>query len=193
MSTIEQDLTPDDVLAMPDGDRYELVDGELKELNVSQESSWVAGEIFGRLRDYVKQESLGWVFPEGTSYRCFPHDPLMFRRADTSYISRDRLPEGPTGMGHTLIAPDLAVEVVSPHDTAYDVEAKVGDYLEAGVRLVWVVTPPERIVTVHRPDDRSALRRLSAQDELTGDDVLPGFSCRVVDLFPPVVESSGEK
>ncbi len=190
MSTVEQHLTPDDVLAMPDGDRYELIDGELKDLNVSQESSWVAGEIYRRLANFVMDGQLGWVFPEGTSYQCFPDDPLKFRRADTSFIVRDRLPEGPTGMGHTPIAPDLAVEVVSPHDSHYDVTEKVADYLNAGVRLVWVVTPVTRTVMVHRHDALSSPRHLTVEDDLTGDDVLPRFSCRVADLFPPQAETS---
>jgi Uma2 family endonuclease len=186
MSTIEhQKFTADDLLTMPDGDRYELVGGELRELHMSQESSWIAGEIFGRLRAFVKEHELGWVFPEGTAYQCFPWDPQMVRKPDTSFIARDRLPEGPTGQGHTRIAPDLVAEVVSPNDKAYEVDAKVADYREAGVRTIWVVNPDQRTVKIHRLDDPSAFQHLSAGDMLTGEGVLAGFSCRVGDLFPP--------
>ncbi len=176
-------ITPEDLLTMPDGDQYELIDGELRELHMSQESSWVAGEVFGRMREFVQARGLGWVFPEGTSYQIFPWDPGRTRRADASFIARERLPEGPIGAGHAHVAPDLAVEVVSPHDSYYDVEEKVVDYLEAGVRLVWVVNPRLRIVSVYRPDAASSPQRLSEGDELTGQDVLPDFRCRVRDLF----------
>ncbi|MGD9854169.1 MAG: Uma2 family endonuclease [Planctomycetaceae bacterium] len=190
MSTATQSLTPEDVLAMPGGDRYELVDGELKEMHMSQESSWVAGEVFGRLREFVTAVQLGWVFPEGTSYQCFPWDPLMFRRADASFIAAARLPDGPTGEGHTRIAPNLAVEVVSPYDSLYDVEAKVADYLEAGVQVVWVANPDQRTITVHRLSDPSAPTRLREPDELRGEGVLEGFRCRVGDLFPPAADGT---
>ncbi|MBX3439047.1 MAG: Uma2 family endonuclease [Planctomycetaceae bacterium] len=186
MSTITHPLTPDDVLAMPDGDRYELVNGELKERQMSELSSWVAGKII-RLLGPFEDQGAGWIFPEGTSYQCFPWDPLMFRRADASFIARNRRPDGPTGSGHIRIAPDLAAEVVSPHDSLYDVEAKVADYLEAGVQVVWVVNPDRRTITIHRLSDPSAPTRLKETDELCGEGVLEGFRCRVGDLFPPAV------
>ena len=88
----------------------------------------------------------------------------------------ERLPEY-----HLRTAPDLAVEVVSPHDLAYDVDSKVEGYLQAGVRLVWVVNPAARTVRVHRPDGSSATLRPG--DQLTGGEVLPGFHCLIRDLF----------
>ena len=186
MSTIEhQKFTADELLTMPEGDRYELVAGELRELHMSQESSWVAGKIFRLLGNFAEDAGIGWVFPEGTSYQCFPWDPQMVRKPDTSFIARDRLPDGPTGEGHTRIVPDLAVEVVSPHDKAYEVDAKVADYREAGVPTVWVANPNQRTIKVYRLEDPSSSSHLSADDELSGDGVLAAFSCRVVDLFPP--------
>jgi Uma2 family endonuclease len=185
MSTIEhQKFTANDLLTMREGDRYELVSGELRELHMSQESSWVAGEIYRRLANLVVEGRLGWVFPEGTSYQCFPWDAQMVRKPDTSFIARERLPEGPTGEGHTRIVPDLAVEVVSPHDKAYEVDAKVADYQEAGVPTIWVANPNQRTIKVYRLADPSSTSHLVADDELTGDGVLEAFSCRVGDLFP---------
>ncbi len=81
-------------------------------------------------------------------------------------------------------APDLAVEVVSPNDRASDVLAKVYDWLDAGCRAVWVVDPHTRTVTVYR--SRQQIATLGAEDELTGDDVVPGFRMPVTETRDPV-------
>ena len=176
--------TPDDLLAMPDGDRYELVDGHLVEKDMSFWSSYVAGELHGRMRDQCRANHLGWVVPEGATYQCFPHRPQQVRKADVSFIRNDRLSTAQaTAEGHMPIAPDLAVEVVSPNDLVYEVDAKVQDYLQAGVSLVWVVNPQVRVIQVYRGDGSVTL--LHEKDDLDGEDVLPGFHCRVGDLFQP--------
>lgn len=183
MSTIATNIqcSPEELLTLPDGDVYELIGGELVERKMGAKSSYIAGQTYHRMEDFCRSNSLGWVFPEGTSFQCFPDDPRKVRRADASHIRFGRLPGEQPPEGHIRIAPDLAVEVVSPNDLAYDVDGKVEDYLEAGVRLVWVVNPATRTVRVHRPDGPGATLR--ADDELTGDDVLPGFRRPVRDLF----------
>ena len=129
---------------------------------------------------------LGWVFPADNSYQCFPDAPDKVRRPDVSFIVLGRLPAEQLPEGHITIAPDLAVEVVSPNDRAYDIDHKVEEYISAGVRLVWVISPAGRTVRVHRADGTVAL--LGQKDELDGEDVLPGFSCAVCELFPPAGE-----
>lgn len=176
--------TAADLLTMPDGDRYELVDGELVELEMSNESSWIAGEIHALIRNYAKEHNLGWAFPDNTGYQCYPWDEDRVRKPDASFVSKSRLPEGPLVTGYCPVAPDLAVEVVSPHDLYYEVEEKVLEYLRAGVRVVWVVTPLTRTIMVHRTEVSSP-QWLTETDELSGEAVLPGFRCRVADLFPP--------
>src|SRR5262249_42955207 len=186
MSTVEARTryTPEDLLRMPDGDRYELIDGQLVEPNVSTWASYVAGRIERRLGNYCEDKQLGWVFPEGTCYQCFPDSPEMVRKADVSFIRRERLTFAEAqAEGHTHIAPDLAVEVVSPNDTMYEVDGKVRLYLQAGVRLVWVVNPATHTVQVHRPQVQGII--LHENDELTCEEMLPGFHCRVGDLFQP--------
>lgn len=81
------------------------------------------------------------------------------------------------------VVPDLVVEVVSPNDLFHDVEEKVAEYLTAGVQLVWVVDPIAKMAYVHRQDASSD--RVLANDTLSGEDVLPGFECRITDLIPP--------
>jgi Uma2 family endonuclease len=94
------------------------------------------------------------------------------------------LPDEQIPDGFVQIAPDVVAEVVSPNDNYYAVDQKVWEYLEAGVKLVWVINPRKRTVMAYRgPTGDASLFR--EQDEIGGEDVLPGFRCRVADLFPP--------
>jgi Uma2 family endonuclease len=183
MSTIAEPrtYTPDDLLRMPDGDRYELVDGHLVEINVSALSSLVAGRLLSRITVFCEPHALAWIFGADCSYQCFPRNPEKVRRPDVSLILRGRLPAEQLARGHLTLPPDLAIEVVSPNDLAYEVEEKVQEYLEVGVRLAWVGYPPTRTISIRRGDRSSTVAY--ANDALTGEDILPGFSCRVGDLF----------
>jgi Uma2 family endonuclease len=183
--------TPEDLQRMADADCYELVNGQLVELNKSLWSSHVAGEIHILLSNFCGPKGLGWVLPGGASYQCFPEEPTNVRKPDTSFIARERMPLArATEEGFITVAPDLAAEVVSPNDIAYEVEEKVQALLRAGVRVVWVVIPPTRTVKVHRRDGGGVILREG--DELTGEDVIPGFRCRVSDLFVPPFENPVE-
>lgn len=84
--------------------------------------------------------------------------------------------------GHVPIAPDLAIEVVSPNDKIYELDEKLEDYHAAGVKLVWVINPNSRIMRIHRLDD--TVEQSKENDTLTGDSVLPGFSILVKDMLP---------
>lgn len=176
-------LTPDDLLRMGDeGKDFELVGGELRRLNVSTESSRVAGKVYNRLENHCEPKNIAWVFPEGTSYQCFPDEPTRVRRPDTSLIALERMPpDSYEDEGHCSTVPDLVVEVISIHDNARDVEDKIEEWLAAGVKLLWEVYPNTRTVRAHRPDRTIALFR--APDSLTAEGVLPGFACPVADLF----------
>ena len=176
-------ITPEELLDLPDAVRYELVNGHLVERSIGTESSWVGGELHGLIRDFVRARRLGWVLPADASYQCFPDSPDKVRKPDVSFIRFGRLPDERLPVGHCLIAPDLAVEVVSPNDLVYEVEDKVEEYLNAGVRLVWVIHPNVRTVWTYRLDRSFAGLRES--DLLSGEGVIPGFECIVRDLFPP--------
>jgi Uma2 family endonuclease len=182
MSTVETRVyTPDDLLTMPDGDRFELVDGQLVETDRGGESSWIGGRAYRFLGRY-EDEHGGWAFPDATSYQCFPFAPGMVRKPDASYVCAGRFGNNKIPKGHIPIPPDLAVEVVSPNDLYYEVEKKVDEYLRAGVRMVWVVNPEFHTVRVFR-DSIENPTQYGPKDEISGDDVLPGFRCRVSDLF----------
>jgi Uma2 family endonuclease len=176
-------VTPEDLLQMVDeGKGYELVNGELRELDASKESSHIAGEIYNRLKNHCDRFQPSWVFPEGTSYCCFPDDDSRVRRPDTSLIRLDRMtPEQYRVRGHCEIVPDLVVEVASPNDNAEELQTKIEEWLNAGVKLQWIVHPATRHILVYRLDDSPVLFR--SADTLTAPELLTGFSCPVADLF----------
>jgi Uma2 family endonuclease len=193
MSTVIEQLQhePEDLLTMPEGDRFELVDGQLVDRNMSTWSSYVAGITHQRLKNHCDAQGLGWVFPEGNSYQCFPDAPQKVRRPDTSFIRFERLSlDEAMSEGHLYVAPDLAVEVVSPNDSAYDIDKKVEEYQAADVPLIWVVNPETRTVRVYRHDGTVTLLR--ENDELDGEDVVPGFRCRVGELFLPAARAGSQ-
>jgi Uma2 family endonuclease len=100
------------------------------------------------------------------------------------------LPNDLSPKGHIEIFPDLVVEVVSPNDFASEVDNKVEEYLQAGVRLIWVVYPQSKHVLVYRSG--SVVQRLGVEDELSGEDVLPDFRLAISAIFPAASEAANE-
>jgi Uma2 family endonuclease len=182
--TTAPEVTPEDLLRMPDGGKgYELVDGQLKELNVGAESSRVGGRVVTRLENHCEAGHPGWVFPADTSFRCFADAPKKVRRPDGAYIAFDRYTaEQYRSEGHITVCPDLVVEVLSPNDYAAEVNRKIREWLAAGVRLVWQIDPDAKMVFCFGPGRDDAAIRYE-DDTLTGDPVLPGFAVPVADLF----------
>ncbi len=182
--TVRQDvwLTADDFLRLPDSKGLELVDGYLVEKAMGALASEVALEIGSRLRFHCRTTRQGRVFESECGYRMFPERPNLVRKPDVSLVARERIPTTGTPDGYFALAPDLAVEVISPNDLLYEVDEKVGEYLRAGVREVWVVNPKQRTVQIRRPDRRDST--LAEDDRLTCEHLLPGFECAVSELFP---------
>ena len=178
-------MTASDLLTMPDGDRFELVNGELVERNMGWESEWIASNLQVLLGSFCIQHRLGYVNGSNAGYQCFevvfPDDPNRTRKPDVSFVTANRLTPGDLPKGHCEIAPDLAIEVISPHDLYSEVETKVDEYLQAGVRLVWVINPRTESVRVHRAN--GSVQDLTSRDQLSGEDVVPGFGCSVSQLF----------
>jgi len=189
MATVTGDrrYTPEDLLKMSDGERFELADGQLVETEMSLLASFVTARLIELLSAFVRPRELGGVFNSDASYQCFPRDRTRVRRPDASFISRARL-RSEYLTGHVPIAPDLAVEVASPNDSFYDVQEKIEEYLQAGVKLIWVMNPDTRIVQIYRAD--RTVDHLDLGGEISGEDVIPGFRCQIADLFklPPVGE-----
>ena len=136
-------------------------------------------EIAARLWDFVRAHNLGIVVAAETGFKLFAK-PDTVRAADAAFIRRERVPD-PLPAGYANLAPDLVVEVLSPGDRAGEVLSKVGDWLSAGSRLVWVLDPARRRARVYRADGSEAL--LDEGDLLEGEDVLAGFACPLNDVF----------
>lgn len=177
-------ITPDELLELSDSKRYELVDGQLEEKEVSYLSSLIGIEVAFQLRRFLDVHPLGTVTGSDASFQCFEDEPLQVRRPDVAFLAQGRLPIEELARGHVTVAPDLAVEVVSPNDYVYELNKKVQEYLRAGVRLVWVIDPENRTLVVHRAN--RTLAEFQPEDELTGEDVIPGFRCLVKDFFKPL-------
>ncbi len=155
---------------------YEYVKGELVPMAAA---SIIHGEIGSNvhfiLGMYVRERKLGRLYIMETTFQL--DDRVV--KPDIAFVSTERLSEDK--LKGFADAPDLAVEVVSPTDKHYDVTEKALAYLKAGTRLVWVIEPIMKTVMIYRSGTDSTL--LNYEDTLTGEDIVPGFSCPVAELF----------
>ena len=169
-------VTADDFFRMTDVGRAELVDGEVVPMSpVGFVHSTIAVSISANLRAFAKARGLGMVGVEAGF--ILGRDPDRVRAPDVAFVVAARVEAAEQAEGFVPFAPDLAIEVLSPNDTFYDVEAKAQEYIEAGTRLVWVVNPRSRHVLVYAPGAPVAVR--NAADALDGGDVLPGLDMTV--------------
>jgi Uma2 family endonuclease len=175
-------MTAEELLQLPDdGQRHELVRGKLRTM---PPGSWEHGcesiEIAASLAPHARRNRLGRVAGADTGF-WLTRDPDTVRAPDVAFVRRDRLPEGPARQGYFDGAPDLAVEVISPNDRYSEVDEKIGEYLEHGTRMVLIVDPRRQTVAVHRPGQ--PVRVLGVDDMLDGEDVVPGWTMPVRDIF----------
>lgn len=163
-----------------DAHRPELVRGRLiREPRPGARHGLLMARLGARLQRHVEQTHLGVVCLDFGV--VLPTEPPTVRGPDIGFIAGDRLPPEGVPSGFLPMAPDLAAEIVSPSNTASEIQEKVLEYLDAGTRLVWVIDPQARVVNTYR--SRREVRVLGPQDELEGGDVLPGFRLPLEDLF----------
>ena len=176
-------VTADELLALPTGmgKRYELVAGELR---VMSPSSWEHGEIVYNLQTllgyFIRENALGRGFGAETGF-MLKRDPDTVRAPDFAFIAKEHLPPADPQEAFWPGAPDLAVEVLSPGDTMGEVDEKIQEWLTAGCAAVWVVDPKLQTVTLYQSPTNVQVR--TAGEVVTGDPVVPGFSCAVDELF----------
>jgi Uma2 family endonuclease len=178
-------MTAEELWALPErpGVRYELVEGALVEVpGAGAVHNLIAALVYRLIYDFISGRDLGLVFTDGLAY-ILGRNPDRVRIPDVSFVAREHVPAGGVPAGFWPGAPDLAVEIVSPNDRAEDVREKVREYLAGGVRLVWVLWPSSRSVSVHAPG--APTRELGPDDELDGGALLPGFRVGVTALFDP--------
>jgi Uma2 family endonuclease len=181
LATTVTHYTPEDLLTLPEYGRFELIDGQLVERKMGAKSSYAATKLLIRFGSFVESNNLGLVFQADCGYQIFVEEPGRVRFADGSFIRRGTLPEDRIPQGHCRVAPELVIEAVSPNDTAYEVEDKIAQWLGAGVRLVWVLYPETQRVQVHRAD--GTVTKLQSAEQLSGEDVIPGFQCQIAAVF----------
>jgi Uma2 family endonuclease len=176
-------LTAEEFFALPDpndGSKQELVRGKVVTM---PGPGWEHGEvqvnIATAIKLFLKANPIGRVATE--SGAITERKPDTVRGPDVSYYSKERLPLDKRVVGYHDELPDLCVEVMSPSNSLKQLKSKAKEYLFAGVRMIWIIDPEERTVTIITEPLES--RTLEPDATLDGGDVLPGFSCKVADLF----------
>ncbi len=182
MSATTQLMTADELLKLPRGRyRYELVKGELRTMSpAGSEHGAIIFNLSLMLGQHIRANNLGQGFGAETGFKI-ASNPDTVRAPDIAFIRQERIPSTGIPKNFWQIAPDLAVEVVSPGDTPDEVAHKVGEWLAAGAGAVWIVDPKLRNVTVYR--SLMDVTVFSKKDELDGADVVVGFHCRVAEIF----------
>ncbi len=175
-------ITAEALLQLPDKNfRYELVQGELKKMApAGHKHGQIAAKLTWRLAQYVEAHHLGVVYVAETGF-LLATNPDTVRAPDVAFVSQKRIEAAGEVSGYWPGAPDLAVEVISPGDTYTEVEEKVFDWLEAGTKMVMIVNPRKRAVTVYR--SLTAIITLIGNDTLDGQDVVPGWTLPIQQLF----------
>lgn len=175
-------ITADQLLAMPDdGNLYELVQGRLLRLPPSSWLSSVVATALGILAGgFVREHRLGLCGGEQGGIRL-AWNPDTVRAPDFSFVRRERLPDGGIRPGYFDGAPDLVAEVLSPSDRYADVARKVQEYLDAGVRMIWVIDPDARSAVIYRPGHPP--RIIGSDGALDGEEILPGFRLPLSELW----------
>lgn len=157
----------------------ELIDGVLVEKAMGFIESWLASRIVTLLNNYLASNAIGIATGADGMMQIMPD---QVRIPDAAFVSWQSLENsGFPEEAAPLMAPDLAVEVISPGNTQREMERKLEEYFEAGVRLVWYVEPREKKVTVYTRPDAAVV--LGEADQLTGGEVLPGLVIELKEFF----------
>lgn len=170
-------VTEQEFLALPkDLGHVELVDGEVIDVATTLRHEDV-GMSLALLMGFEARKH-GRLFGSSAGYRMANGN---IRVPDLSFVRSERLPDGqaPNEIGDG--APDLAVEILSPSERPGAIYRKLGEYFDSGAQQVWLIRPETQTVQVHGTQPDPLI--LGASDELTAGDLIPGFRCRVADLF----------
>ena len=176
---VKTPATLEDLMRMPeDGYKYELVDGEIIASPTGVYHSAVSAQIIHLLKSFLEEHPMGTVMTPDVGIN-FPGGNL--RSPDVTFVKTEKLPGGLPPRGFGDFVPDLAVEVLSPSDNRREMADKIGEYIECGVPLIWLVDPDDKSVTIFR--SLTDVQRLESSDTISGEPVLPGFSCPVSRFF----------
>lgn len=179
---LKEQFTAEELACLPHlGRRLELVQGKVYEMPLGGgEHGYIAGNIGSLLGVHVRANGLGMMFAAETGF-FIRRNPDTVRAPDAAFIARERLPAREELRGYVEVMPDLVVEVVSPGDRPREVQDKVAEWLNAGVRLVWVIYPATRSAIAYR--SLTEATHLSESDTLDGAEVVPGFACQLREVL----------
>jgi Uma2 family endonuclease len=182
MGTVDKLMTVEELeVLLDDGKRYELIDGELRE--IAPTVNWhgeVESNLVIRLGGHVQAHALGRVSCGEVLY-IIRRNPDRVRAADIAFIRQDRVPPLAARQHIMEVIPDLVAEILSKNDTVEEISDKIDDWLAAGVPMLWIVDPFRRTVTTYRSGRDPVL--LGEHGTLEGDPVVPGFRCPVAEIF----------
>ncbi len=157
---------------------FEIVGGKVeKKTMAGARQGRIGMEIGSEIRNFAKANKLGTVYGADTSFQLVDNT----RQPDVGYVSFARFPETGEPLGKWEIAPDLAVEVISPTNSYAEIFGKIDEYFEAGTKEVWVVEPERKVLTVYHSPMKSTI--LGIDDELVGTEVLPNFRLKLSEIF----------
>ena len=180
-TTTKRKITAAEFWAMPEdpGHRYELVDGELIDMDGAPLHGEISGEIYLLLKLHIRATGLPLRVGVCTGFQM---SPRTLRFPDVHVTTRERMAAyDEVAGGFPRFAPDVAIEVVSPSNTPAEMDRKTAEYFANGARAVWLAYPIPRTVTIRRPGMPEQILRDDAI--LHGDPEIPGFACRVSEIF----------
>ena len=181
MTTRTRKITVEEFWAMASdpGHRYELVDGELVDMDGAPPHGRITGEIYLLLRLYISGSGLPLDVGVSTG---FAMGGYTLRFPDVQVTRWERMAEyDEAAGGWPHFSPDVAIEVVSPSNTPSELARKAAEYFANGALAMWIADPAPRSVTIRRPGVADEV--FGPEDTLTGDPEIPGFSCAVADIF----------
>ncbi len=182
MSTAATPTTAHQLAALPDdGNRYELVYGELRMMSpAGGQHGRIAMRIGSMLEQHVRTNQLGEVFAAETGF-LLSTDPDTVRAPDAAFVSTANFEGLDAVRGFLPIAPDLVIEVVSPSDTSSNVEEKANSWIHFGVRLELVVDPAIQSIRAYR--EQSTIAAIISGNQVDASDVVEGWMFAVDDVF----------
>ena len=180
--TAEEPKTAADLLALPDdGQRYELIDGEVRVMSpAGNKYGEIAATLLCLIDPHIRENHLGAVYAAETGF-LIQQDPDTVRAPDVAFIAQARIDEVGPVEGYWPGAPDIVAEVVSPNDRFTDIEQKALHWLKAGSKVVWVVDPLQTHVTEYR--GVSDIRVLGSDEMLSAPQIIPGWEVKIAELF----------
>ncbi len=172
-------MSDEELMLLPDdGSKYEFMEGGLKMSPTGLRHEIIGAKLIYKLYEFVEMDEIGYVCGSSAGYRMKSGNALS---PDVSFVRKSRLKNGESLEGFGNFAPDLAVEILSPSEKRSEITGKIKEYFENGSELVWIIDPKKRTATVYHSYDSYSI--LKENESLSGENVIPGFSCYLAGLL----------